>query len=58
MRKLVASLWRATRQLIKRQRHLNVTGHRNLKEVVLYTAAANRKQMAQAATERLDDEMD
>ncbi|WP_419906881.1 tyrosine-type recombinase/integrase [Hoeflea sp.] len=35
-----------------------ITGHQNLKEVVLYTAAANRRQMAQAAMERLNDETD
>jgi len=33
-----------------------ITGHQNLKEVVLYTAAANRKQMAQSAMDRLGDD--
>lgn len=34
---------------------MSITGHQNLKEVVLYTAAANRKQMAQSAMDRLSD---
>jgi len=34
---------------------MSITGHQNLKEVVLYTAAANRKQMAQSAMDRLND---
>ena len=37
---------------------MSITGHQNLKEVVLYTAAANRKQMAQSAMDRLNDGME
>ena len=34
---------------------MSITGHKNLKEVELYTAAANRRRMAQSAMGRLDD---